>query len=630
MVPALDDKDTSTVSQRDLHYPPTTSDHPQRAAASLRRTCAHGGYLLIFLFAAIITGVSGARAASDPELHVLIDVSGSMKRTDPENLRVPALRLLGDLVPEQGRIRVDLFGDRITPILPAAKVTSETKKAVRAAAEHIRSNEPFTDIPAALEAADSNWGENTRRHIILLSDGKVDISPDEAVNERATQRLREQLIPALIDSAVRVHTIALSADADEAMLTELAERTGGLALSAASNADLQRALLSLFETTAPRTGLPLVENRFRVDASISELILLIFRKDGAEPTRIKLPDGSEIDTEMATALPNWRWDDSAGRDLITIERPPAGSWQILAAEDPENRALVITDLRLDMPDLPSRLYPGEVVDSRLLLISHDEPLVDPRLTNDIDAILLIKGPQDQTEKITLNDLGVDPDLLAGDGAYDFQVQLSGEPGVYTLEGQASGPTFERIIRKKVALARSAAIEAHIELGAAADARSGKPLEPTRLVVEQDLRVLRPEDSFLKATIHCGTGDKQILDVALPAASNRFDLPTHADRDCRLSGTIKGQTRAGRALILPLELAIPRIAPATAVSSVSSKPPPTKDPEPAQKAAIDNPWHAVQIGAGGLLLLVLLGWLWLRSYQRRQRRLIAATAFETKR
>ncbi|HSH84587.1 MAG TPA: VWA domain-containing protein, partial [Guyparkeria sp.] len=469
------------MSQRDLHYPPTASDYPQRAAASLRRTSALGGYLLIFLFAAIITGVSGARAASDPELHVLIDVSGSMKRTDPENLRVPALRLLGDLVPEQGRIRVDLFGDRITPILPAAKVTSETKKAVRAAAEHIRSNEPFTDIPAALEAADSNWGENTRRHIILLSDGKVDISPDEAVNERATQRLREQLIPALIDSAVRVHTIALSADADEAMLTELAERTGGLALSAASNADLQRAFLSLFETTAPRTGLPLVENRFRVDASISDLILLIFRKDGAEPTRIKLPDGSEIDTEMATALPNWRWDDSAGRDLITIEHPPAGSWQILAAEDPENRALVITDLRLDMPDLPSRLYPGEVVDSRLLLISHDEPLVDPRLTNDIDAILLIKGPQDQTEKITLNDLGVDPDLLAGDGAYDFQVQLSGEPGVYTLEGQASGPTFERIIRKKVALARSAAIEAHIELGAAADARNGKPLEPTRLV-----------------------------------------------------------------------------------------------------------------------------------------------------
>ncbi|HZJ81819.1 MAG TPA: VWA domain-containing protein [Guyparkeria sp.] len=619
------------MSQRDLHYPPTTSGHPQRAATSLRRTSTLGGCLLALLLAITITGISGARAASDPELHVLIDVSGSMKRTDPENLRVPALRLLGDLIPEQGRIRVDLFGDRITPILPAATATPETKKAVREAAERIRSNEPFTDIPAALEAADSDWGENTHRHIILLSDGKVDISPDEVVNERATQRLREQVIPALIDSAVRVHTIGLSAEADDAILTELAEHTGGLALSAASNADLQRVFLSLFETTAPRTGLPLVENRFRVDASISELILLIFRKDGAEPTRIKLPDGNEIDTEMATALQNWRWDDSAGRDLITIERPPAGSWQIQAAEDPENRALVITDLKLDMPDLPSRLYPGEVVDSRLQLISHDEPLVDPRLTNDIDATLLIKGPPDQAaEEIALNDLGTDPDLLAGDGTYDFQVQLSGEPGVYTFEGQAKGPTFERVIRKKVALTSRAAIETHIDLGSIADDGSGMPFEPTRLVVEQDLSVLKPEDSFLKATIHCGTSDKQILDVALLAASNRFDLPTHADQDCQLSGTIKGQTRAGRALNLPLELAIPRIAPATAVSPALSKSPLAKDTEPAQTTAIDNPWYAVQVGAGGLLLLVLLGWLWQKSYQRRQRRLIAATKFEMKR
>ena len=241
--------------------------------------------LLVLSLLAFLLATPGSHAASEPELHVLIHVSGSMKKTDPENLREPALRLLGDLVPEQSRVRVDLFGNRITTVLPASQATAETKRAMRAAAGRIRSNEPFTDIPAALEAANRDWGEQTERNIILLSDGKVDISPDDAVNERATARLRDQVIPGLVENDVQVHTVALSEAADDAVLTEVAERTGGLALSARSNADLQRVFLSLFEATAPRTGVPLVENRFRVDESISELTLVVFRGDGADPDR---------------------------------------------------------------------------------------------------------------------------------------------------------------------------------------------------------------------------------------------------------------------------------------------------------------------------------------------------------
>ncbi|MFN2381146.1 MAG: VWA domain-containing protein [Guyparkeria sp.] len=569
-------------------------------------------------------------AATDPELHVLIDVSGSMKKTDPENLREPALRLLGDLVPEESRVRVDLFGNRISEVLPASRATSETKKAMRAAAARIRSDEPFTDIPAALEAVNRGWGEKTERNIILLSDGKVDISPDEAVNERATTRLREEVIPKLIDAQVQVHTVALSAAADESILTEIAERTGGLALSARSNEDLQRVFLALFEATAPRTGVPLVENRFRVDGSISELTLVVFREADAEPTRIQIPDGGEIDRQTASALSDWRWDDSAGRDLITISDPPAGSWRILAAEDPDNRALVITDLKLAMPGLPSRVFPGEMIDGGLQLTNRGEPIVEPRLTNDLQAQIDVNDPQDKRiESFELNDIGADPDVLGGDSRYDFRVQLEGESGIYTLEGRASGPTFERVIRKKIALARTLPFATRVvrpqlaarEDGGREDADE-RDAPAARLIIEQDVAFLDPSTSRLKARIECDTGESTAIEASLDQATHRIELPRVDGSDCRVTGSISGKSNDGREIRLPLDQPIPPPVPTRAAGPDEPEPDDQAD-EPANDEADGNPIVATLLGLGALALIALLGLAWRLIARRQRRQLIEA-------
>ncbi|MFW6379610.1 MAG: VWA domain-containing protein [Guyparkeria sp.] len=566
-----------------------------------------------------------AHAAAEPELHVLIDVSGSMKNTDPENLREPALRLLSDLVPEESRVRLDLFGNRITEIMPASRATTETKKAMREAAARIRSDEPFTDIPAALDAANRDWGEDTDRNVILLSDGKVDISPDEAVNERATTRLQEEVIPALIDAEVQVHTVALSEAADEAILTEIAERTGGLALSARSNEDLQRVFLALFEATAPRTGVPLVENRFRVDDSISELTLVVFRADDAPATRIQVPDGGEIDRETAGELADWRWDGSAGRDLITIENPPEGSWRILAAEDPDNRALVITDLKLAMPGLPSRVFPGEAIEGGLLLTNRGKPIVEPRLTDDIEAVVETRDPEETViESFELNDLGADPDVMGGDSRYDFGLRLDGDTGIYTIEGRASGPTFERVIRKKVALARHQPFTARVvrpHLGAREDDASGvTDTPPPHLVIEQDVALLDPAASRLSARIECTDAESGAIEATLDQASNRIELPAVDAADCRVTGTVSGVTEDGREVSLPLNETVPapvrQADPATDDSETDDT-----DTRPAATEPTGNPLLAALIGLGALAALALIGWVWRARLHRRHRQLI---------
>ncbi len=593
----------------------------------MRRAAIAVGALLL----AASLAVSPAYAASEPELHILIDVSGSMKKTDPENLREPALRLLGDLVPEESHVRLELFGNRISEILPASRATPETKKTMREAAGRIRSDEPFTDIPAALESANRDWADDTERNVILLSDGKVDISPDEAVNERATARLRDEVIPALVEADVQVHTVALSGAADESILTEIAERTGGLALSARSNEDLQRVFLSLFEATAPRTGVPLVENRFRVDDSISELTLVVFRESDAEPTRIQVPDGGEVDLDTASALEGWRWDDSAGRDLVTVRDPPPGSWRILAAEDPDNRALVITDLKLAMPGLPSRVFPGEAIEGGLLLTNRGKPIVERRLTDDIEAMIEVDTPEsDRVESIELNDQGADPDVLGGDSRYDFHLRLDGESGIYTLEGRASGPTFERVIRKKIALARNLPFAARVvrpHLAARVEDKNERETEredepPARLIIEQDVALLDPDASRLVAQIVCDSDDPVDIEASLDRATNRIELPASAGADCRVSGTVSGETNDGRKVRLPLDEAIP--AP-VAAADAEPEDDETRD-EPSEDPATErggNPLLATLVGLAGLAMLALFGWLWRLSSRRRRRQLIEA-------
>jgi len=56
------------------------------------------------------------------DVRVLIDISGSMKKNDPNNLRRPALRLLVGLLPEDSRAGVWTFGQYVNMQVPLGKV----------------------------------------------------------------------------------------------------------------------------------------------------------------------------------------------------------------------------------------------------------------------------------------------------------------------------------------------------------------------------------------------------------------------------------------------------------------------------------------------------------------------------
>lgn len=77
------------------------------------------------LYLLLITVLThGQSLAAEPryDFRVVIDVSGSMKQTGPQNLRVPALKLINGLIPTGSRAGVWTFGRYVNMAVKWGKV----------------------------------------------------------------------------------------------------------------------------------------------------------------------------------------------------------------------------------------------------------------------------------------------------------------------------------------------------------------------------------------------------------------------------------------------------------------------------------------------------------------------------
>ena len=245
---------------------------------------------LICLQLLLIASLMQAPAlASGPayDFRIVIDVSGSMKQTDPKNLRVPALKLINGLIPSGSRAGVWTFGKYVDMTVKWGKVDDSWRKRADLGADQIHSNALLTNIESALKRARVGWNKpdsKRKRILLLLTDGKVDVSKDPAKNEKSRNKVLGESLAALKKAGAEVHSIALSDGSDEVLLKQLALETGGSFAIARTAAELQKVFYKMFERASKPDTVALAGKEFPVDSSIREMTLLIFRKPNSQPT----------------------------------------------------------------------------------------------------------------------------------------------------------------------------------------------------------------------------------------------------------------------------------------------------------------------------------------------------------
>lgn len=496
--------------------------------------------LPIFLLFAL--PVSLAAAASEPisDVRVVIDVSGSMKQNDPNNLRAPAMRMLVGLMPEdETRAGVWTFAQMVNMLVPWRQVNDDWRQNAIEKSTQIHSHGLFTNIELALQKATANQKQadpDYRRSMILLSDGFVDLEPGKAATQASRQRILDKLVPKLKALQLTVHTIALSDNADHELLKALSMATDGWYRQADTAEELQRIFLHLFEQSTNRDTVPLADNQFSIDKSVEEMTVLAFRQPGSAATQLQLPDGSTLEQSQQSERIRWLHEDSF--DLITIEEPKPGQWQINAELDPDNRVMVVTDMQLRTSDLPNNVLVGEQFDFEARLTEKGEVISRPAFLHLVDGQLVRKQASE------LNELPLQ--RRQDEAVYRASLGTGFEAGRNDVIVTMESATFERQRRQSINV-----IAAPISIDTT---QLEQPSRSHRIEVEADAGLINPDSLSITALLRAQNGDEWPYEM-LKIEDNRWRLTLtdlEPEQDYTLSLQLRGATPEGRQVFLQPE------------------------------------------------------------------------------
>lgn len=370
--------------------------------------------------------VAADPTARKPDIRILLDASGEAMRLDPENARAVAIGLMVRALPEGSMGGIWSYGTLADERLGHGRVDEAWKRAAQLATLALvpeGGQEGFTE---ALQAATWDFadGSGYERHVVIVSAG------DAAAGEsgEAASLLLENFAGQFAAADICAHVIVLPGGGGTSHLRQLAGRTGGMYLEAASMEDLGTLFGRIIDFTTLPPAIPLDGGTFTVDPGVRELSLRIA---GDDPGRILVdPDGKVHSRPKPGG--RVRWHDARGFDLVTIKRPRPGRWELKGGED----ATVFAwgDLALRVEKVPAVLFPGTSNSVDFMLFDGDQPVKDDHFHELATASARLVG---EGEDVPLHVSALEH------GLYRVEMVNEAPPGRYALEIRVEGPTFAR-------------------------------------------------------------------------------------------------------------------------------------------------------------------------------------------
>lgn len=530
-------------------------------------------------------------AASPDEIQVLIDVSGSMKQNDPNNMRVGAAELLISLLPDNIKATIWLFAEKTTLLTQTSAVDAVWKAQAIKACAKIHSKGLFTHIEDAIQTAlTAGFTGSGHNHLIVLTDGVVDIDKDMMRSAESRERVLSEQIPRLQQQKVMVQTVALSDQADKALLDKLAFDTGGWTETAFSAEALQRSFVKVTQKAAPKETLPLKDNEFLVDAGIKEFSVLVFKKPKAAPSQLIAPDQTRITVQ--TVSPTVSWLANPAFDLITIKQPATGNWQLVAQVDPDNQVMIMTDLRMQLADIANYVS------------NHEELAATAHFTD--KGSLITRTDFLSMIKLSLQ-LDHDPEVamppLKDQKGYFGRPLADLAVGKHTLTLRADGKTFKReLVREFEVVAET------VKLETAVDAKQ----RTITVTLIPDAAVLQPASLSGEVQVTHDGHEAEPQAITLKDGRGVVTLSGfEPDSESTISFDLSAQSISGKALSPSVK---PLVIDDSFFKLPESEPMPETTPEPEDEATADaeeTDWGLVGMivsGANAVFIALAYG-LW---------------------
>lgn len=162
--------------------------------------------------------------------------------------------------------------------------------------------------------------------------------------------------------------------------------------------------------------IPYFDNRFRIDDKLEEVTLIFYRKSGTQPVILVRPDGSKL---KINNLPEGKvqWFDDRTYDMIKIQTPMIGPWQVIGEVMPDSKIMVVSEITLKVTPLPEIVIQGETLKMEGQLFNGGKPITDPAFSD----VLMLDVDFFSTNNSKYENFGAEPVKLASfrDDGYDL-------------------------------------------------------------------------------------------------------------------------------------------------------------------------------------------------------------------
>jgi Mg-chelatase subunit ChlD len=392
--------------------------------------------LLLILLASFSLPAAHANEKRPLDAVLIMDSSGSMKATDPKELRKPAAKLFITLLGKQDQLGVMSFSDDAYPITWLTTLDTQANKSrALQATDKISSKGVYTNIHAAIARGITLLKDSdTKGHdpvIVLMSDGKMDVG-NAAKSAELRQKIMDDLMPQIKQYKIKIYSIAFTEQSDQALLQQIADASDGRYALAATDNALHKAFTKIFEQSKEPNMLPLTENQFVVDASVREITILANKK--TEQSKIFLESPGKVRYNAKSTIESMQWFESSDFEMITLSKPEIGNWKILFSDN-DNKAYIVADI-----ELRSRFAFNTTSGSQTLAITtwlkkNEDIVTESELLKSMEVNLIVEHPDGNTEKLLF------PEANA-DGQYITQFTPT-QDGIYAATVTATSKTFQR-------------------------------------------------------------------------------------------------------------------------------------------------------------------------------------------
>lgn len=399
--------------------------------------------ILILLFLGLLAGLWVPQWAAAREVHVImaLDISGSMKHTDPLRLLPKGAHIMVGLLNEKDCLGIMTFEDVTQTRLASGPLTPGQRRKGFQELSRLQPRGLFTDIyqvlAEALKASEPAGG--AQRAVLLISDGQMDIDPLKGNSKVFVERVHQQIIPAYKKAGIPIYTVAFTPESDQALLKTLADETGGRFLLIPAAQDLHQAFLKFYEVLKGPQLAPLVGNRFLIDPQVQEAILVVTRSQQGKAVILETPKGKKLSPASEGA----RWFSSPTFDMVTLPNPEPGNWTVAGHKEGDGKIILMTDLKLECPHLPEEAGADEALLAGALLKNKDQPVTTPEVLNQTTFTAELQAEGGKPVQLQMGTPPLEQKELWPAGARVAKFPAFSAPGLWQLRIRVLGKTFQR-------------------------------------------------------------------------------------------------------------------------------------------------------------------------------------------